>query len=78
MYTTKRASEMELGTYGIDLLKAVFQLRGVDLHGRPCLRKQLRRAATLSFFVKRRPSLIGMEACGGTMRIEVIARRLGA
>ena len=56
---------MKLSACGIDLAKAVFQVQGVDLHGKPCLRKQLRRAEMLTFFVKLEPCLIGMEACGG-------------
>lgn len=56
---------MKLSACGIDLAKAVFQVHGVDLHGKPCLRKRLRRAEMLTFFVKLEPCLIGMEACGG-------------
>lgn len=56
---------MKLSACGIDLAKAVFQVHGVDLNGKPCLRKQLRRAEMLTFFVKLEPCLIGMEACGG-------------
>ena len=56
---------MKLSACGIELAKAVFQVHGVDLHGKPCLHKQLRRAEMLTFFVKLEPCLIGMEACGG-------------
>lgn len=56
---------MKLSACGIDLAKAVFQVHGVDLHGKPCLRKQLRRAEMLTFFAKLEPCLIGMEACSG-------------
>jgi len=55
---------MKLSACGIDLAKTVFQVHGVDLHGKPCLRKQLRRAEMLTFFVKIEPCLTGMEACG--------------
>ncbi|MCS0592674.1 IS110 family transposase [Massilia norwichensis] len=55
---------MKLSACGIDLAKSVFQVHGVDLHGKSCLRKQLRRAEMLAFFVKLEPCLIGMEACG--------------
>ncbi|MCS0592175.1 IS110 family transposase [Massilia norwichensis] len=55
---------MKLSACGIDLAKAVFQVHGVDLHGKPCLRRQLRRAELLTFFVNLEPCLIGMEACG--------------
>jgi transposase len=38
---------MKLSACRIDLAKAAFQVHGVDLHGEPCLRKQLRRAEML-------------------------------
>ncbi len=55
---------MKISTCGIDLAKAVFQIHGADQHGKVCLRKQIKRAQMLSFFVKLDPCLIGMEACG--------------
>ena len=55
---------MKIRTCGIDLAKAVFQVHGVDQHGKVCLRKQIKRAQMLTFFVKLEPCLIGMEACG--------------
>jgi hypothetical protein len=39
VHDQKGASEMKLSACGIDLAKAVFQVHGVDLHGKPCLRK---------------------------------------
>lgn len=45
--------------------QGVFQAHDVSLHGKPCLRQQLRRAEMLTFFVKLELCLIGMEACGG-------------
>src|SRR2546425_2160976 len=56
---------MKLSTCGIDLAKAVFQIHGVDQYGKARLRKQIRRAEMLTFFLKLEPCLIGMEACGG-------------
>lgn len=56
---------MKLSACGIDLAKTVFQVHGVDPHGRSCLRKQLRRNEVSTFFMKLEPCLIGMEACGG-------------
>ena len=55
---------MKVTTIGIDLAKNVFQIHGVDGSGKVVLRKQLRRAQMLEFFVKLQPCLIGMEACG--------------
>lgn len=55
---------MKITTIGIDLAKNVFQVHGVDCHGKPVLRRQLDRSKVLPFFVKLEPCLIGMEACG--------------
>jgi transposase len=55
---------MKVNTCGIDLAKAVFQIHGVDRQGKVCLRKQIKRAEMLAFFVRLEPCLIGMEACG--------------
>ena len=56
---------MKITTIGIDLAKSVFQLHGVDAHGKVGLKKQLRRTQMLSFFANREPCLIGMEAGAG-------------
>lgn len=55
---------MKLTTVGIDLAKNVFQVHGIDQHGKVLLRKQLRRDQMATFFVNLSPCLIGMEACG--------------
>ena len=55
---------MKITTAGIDLAKALFQVHGVDKHGKVGLRKQLKRKDVLSFFANLEPCLIGMEACG--------------
>lgn len=54
---------MKVSTCGIDLAKNVFAVHGVDIHGRPCLRKQLRRQDMVVFFAKMESCLIGMEGC---------------
>jgi transposase len=56
---------MKLTTVGIDLAKNVFQVHGIDEHGKVLLKKQLRRDQVATFFVNQPPCLIGMEACGG-------------
>jgi len=56
---------MNITTVGIDLAKLVFQVHGVDAHGKVTLRKQLKRAQVITFFTQLSPCLIGMEACGG-------------
>jgi len=55
---------MKITTIGIDLAKEVFQIHGVDEHGKVVLRKQLRRSEMAKFFTRLEPCLIGMEACG--------------
>ena len=56
---------MNITTVGIDLAKSVFQVHGVDQHGKVVLKKQLKRSQVLPFFGNLPPCLIGMEACGG-------------
>ena len=65
---------MKITTIGIDLAKEVFQIHGVDGHGKAVLRKQLKRKDMAKFFANLQPCLIGMEACGSA---HYWARRLG-
>lgn len=55
---------MKVTTAGIDLAKNVFQVHGVDEHGKTVLRKQLKREQMALFFANLPTCLIGMEACG--------------
>jgi transposase len=66
---------MQASTIGIDLAKSVFQLHGVDVAGRPVLKKRLRRGEVLAFFKAIRPCLVGMEACATA---HFWAREIGA
>jgi transposase len=61
---TEGASTMKVTTAGIDLAKNVFQVHGVDEHGKTVLRKQLKREQMAPFFANLPTCLIGMEACG--------------
>ncbi len=56
---------MQITTVGIDLAKNVFQVHGVNEHGKAILRKQLRRDQVATFFANLPSCLIGMEACAG-------------
>ncbi|MBF6651234.1 IS110 family transposase [Methylobacter sp. BlB1] len=56
---------MNITTIGLDIAKNVFQVHGVDAHGKVVLRKQLRRIQVLAFFANLSPCLIGLEACAG-------------
>ena len=55
---------MNVTTVGLDLAKSVFQVHGVDLHGKPVLKKQLRRDQVAPYFANLPACLVGMEACG--------------
>ena len=55
---------MKITTVGIDLAKNLFQLHGVDEHGKTALKKQLKRDQMMPFFANLPACLIGMEACG--------------
>lgn len=54
---------MEITTIGIDLAKQVFQLHGVDAHGKTVLRKRPSRAALGPFMANLPPCRVGVEAC---------------
>lgn len=54
---------MKAKTIGIDLAKEVFQIHGVDEHGKRLFNKQLKRSQMTTFFANLPPCLIGMEAC---------------
>ena len=55
---------MKVTTIGIDLAKNVFQVHGIDDHGKAVLKKQIKRDEMAVFFANLTPCLIGMEACG--------------
>lgn len=54
---------MSTATIGLDIAKNVFQVYGVDQHGKAVLQRKLRRGEVLRFFAKLPPTLVGMEAC---------------
>ncbi|MDH6146431.1 hypothetical protein OKW46_000353 [Paraburkholderia sp. WSM4179] len=53
-------------TIGLDIAKNVFQIHGVDRHGKTVVQRKLRRAEVLKFFAKLECSLVGIEACHGS------------
>lgn len=55
---------MKITTIGLDLAKNLFQVHGVNEHGKTELKKQLRRGQLAEFFAKLPPCVVGMEACG--------------
>lgn len=57
---------MKIITLAIDLAKDVFQLHGVDEHGKPVLSKQVRRGKMAETIQNIPPCHIVMEACSGS------------
>jgi transposase len=57
---------MKVTRVGIDLAKEVFQIHGVDSHGKTSLRRKLRRIEMIKFFKDLPACLIGMEACASS------------
>ena len=55
---------MKISVIGLDLAKNVFQVHGVDEHGKAVLTKRLTRTQMAKFFATLPSCLIGMEACG--------------
>lgn len=51
---------------GLDTSKHVFQLHGVNAAEQPVLRKKLRRKEMIAFFERLAPTVIAIEACGGS------------
>jgi transposase len=61
---------MSAAFIGHDLAKSVFQVHGVDVHGKVVVTKRLRRDAVLAFFANLAPCVVGTEACaGGIVRL---------
>lgn len=51
---------------GMDTSKHFFQLHGVNAAEQPVLRKKLWRKEMVAFFEKLPPTVVGIEACGGS------------
>ncbi len=51
---------------GMDTSKHVFQLHGVNAEEKPVLRKKMRRKEMIDFFTTCPPTLVAIEACGGS------------
>jgi transposase len=56
---------MQVVRIGLDLAKYVFEVHGVDNHGKVIVRKRLRREAVARFFANLPACLVGMEASNG-------------
>jgi len=55
---------MQVTRLGLDIAKSVFQVHGVDEHGKVVVRKQLSRSKVLAYFAQVPACRIGIEACG--------------
>src|SRR4029453_11769259 len=66
---------MQVSTVGLDIAKNVFQVHGIDDHGRTVVRRKVRRDQLLKLFGALEPCLVGMEACATAHHW---ARELGA
>jgi transposase len=54
---------MNVTTIGLDLARSVFQVHGIDAHGKTLITRQLRRSKVLEFFANLPACLVGIEAC---------------
>jgi transposase len=61
----------------VDTSKSVFQLHGVDAAERVVVRRKLRRAELLGYFAKLSPTVVGLEACGGSHHLARELAKLG-
>ena len=57
---------MQITTIGLDIVKNVFQVHGIDAGEKVVVRRQLRRSQVLAFFEALPRCLVGMEACASS------------
>src|ERR1700745_3190172 len=69
---------MQIARIGLDLAKYVFEIHGVDVHGKTVVRRTLRRGAVATFFANLPPCLVGMEASNGAPYWARLLTELGA
>ena len=62
---------------GMDTSKHVFQLHGVNAAEELVLRKKLRRQDLITFFGKLPPTVVALEACGGSHHWARVLQSLG-
>jgi transposase len=62
---------------GMDPSKHVFQLHGVNAAEEPVLRRKLRRQDLITFFTKLPPTVVALEACGGSHHWARLLQALG-
>ena len=62
----RKPSVEQIIRIGMDTSKQVFQLHGVNAAEEPVLRRKLRRKEMMAFFEELPPTVIAIEACGGS------------
>lgn len=67
----------EIIRVGLDTSKHVFQLHGVNAAEAPVLRKKLRRKEMMAYFEKLSPTMVAIEACGGSHHWARLLNSLG-
>jgi len=67
----------EISRIGMDTSKQIFQLHGVDAAERVVVRRKLRRSEVLAYFADLAPTVVGIEACGGSHHWARELERLG-
>jgi transposase len=68
---------MNVTRIGLDIAKTIFQIHGVDGHGKATLRKTLKREKVTEFFANLSPCVVGIEACGSAHHWARTLGRLG-
>ena len=67
----------QISRIGMDTSKHFFQLHGVDAAEKVVLRKKLSRKAMNEFFVKLAPTVVAIEACGGSHHLARLLKSFG-
>jgi transposase len=62
----REPSVNKISRIGMDTSKQIFQLHGVDESEQVVVRRKLRRREVLEFFAGLAPTVVGIEACGGS------------
>src|SRR4051795_6255071 len=73
----RRPSVDQIIRVGMDRSKHVFQLHGVNAAEEPILRKKLRRQDLIAFLGKLPPTVVALEACGGSHHWARLLQSLG-
>lgn len=67
----------QISRIGMDTSKHIFQLHGVDAGERPVVRRKLRRKEVMKFFARLAPTVVGLEAGGGSHHWARVLSELG-